>query len=215
MEQKYLDLIKKNLVAILNSVPGASQLIVDTVGDWNIKDLHFVFANKTSDILFGQHFEGPIAFQTPASANSLQAQLSFVKNEVENGTIGFIGPFSHTYTRHDQVTIHIANYILYVGTVDRMPTFFIVVQDRTAEESIRRMKTSDFTPRKEPLDILSNRERSVAILILKKLNTKQIAYELGVSQRTIDNHRANIRRKMNLTNRTVSISKYLSNLCNT
>lgn len=215
MEKKYLTLINKNTMDILKFFPGAIQIMVDTVGEWKIKDLHYLFVNNASDILFGEHFDGPIVFQTAATENSLQAQLSLVKNEVENGTLGFIGPFSHTYTRHDQVTIHIANYILYLGKVDEMPTFFIFFQDRSAEEVIRRIKISDYTRNNEPMDDLTNREQSVAKLILKKLNTKQIAHELGVSERTIENHRANIRRKMNLTNRPLSINKYLSSLRNT
>ena len=73
------------------------------------------------------------------------------------------------------------------------------------------MEATGHREQKKPIDRLSDREKSIAILIVEGLTTKQIATKLDVNERTIDNHRANIRRKMNLTDKTISISECLSN----
>ena len=57
---------------------------------------------------------------------------------------------------------------------------------------------------------LTDRERSIASLIVKGLTNKQISGKLGISRRTVENHRANIRRKLNLNHRSTSITDYLS-----
>ena len=48
------------------------------------------------------------------------------------------------------------------------------------------------------LTVLSNRERDVLRLIAKGLTTEQIAHQLHRSECTINNHRANISRKLEL-----------------
>ncbi len=52
----------------------------------------------------------------------------------------------------------------------------------------------------ERLASLSGRERQVVRLITEGLANKQIAIELGVSQRTVETHRANVMEKMGVTN---------------
>ncbi len=53
-----------------------------------------------------------------------------------------------------------------------------------------------------PTDPLSEREREVLVLVLvaEGLGSDAIAARLTISKRRVDNHRANIRRKLNLNN---------------
>ncbi len=50
-----------------------------------------------------------------------------------------------------------------------------------------------------PLDVLSKREREVASLVAGGMNSKEIAARLGVAQRTVESHRANLMRKIRVS----------------
>ena len=49
-----------------------------------------------------------------------------------------------------------------------------------------------------PMDTLTEREREVVGLVVKGLSTKAIATQLDISTRTVETHRANLMRKLNL-----------------
>ena len=49
---------------------------------------------------------------------------------------------------------------------------------------------------KERLSLLSTREREVFSFIVKGAANKTIAFDLGISQRTVENHRARIMDKL-------------------
>jgi DNA-binding NarL/FixJ family response regulator len=49
-----------------------------------------------------------------------------------------------------------------------------------------------------PMDTLTEREREVVGLVVKGLSTREIATQLDISTRTVETHRANLMRKLNL-----------------
>ena len=49
-----------------------------------------------------------------------------------------------------------------------------------------------------PMDLLTEREREVLKLVAAGLSTKEIAAKLDISTRTVETHRANLMRKLNL-----------------
>ena len=49
-----------------------------------------------------------------------------------------------------------------------------------------------------PMDTLTEREREVVGLVVKGLSTREIASQLDISTRTVETHRANLMRKLNL-----------------
>lgn len=49
-----------------------------------------------------------------------------------------------------------------------------------------------------PMDTLTEREREVVGLVVKGLSTREIAAQLDISTRTVETHRANLMRKLNL-----------------
>ena len=52
--------------------------------------------------------------------------------------------------------------------------------------------------RQEPSTPLSTRERQILLLVARGLTSKQIAAQLGVAEKTVNNHRANIRDKLHV-----------------
>lgn len=56
------------------------------------------------------------------------------------------------------------------------------------------------TPPPSPLELLSKRERQIAVLISRGLEGKEIAASLKLSEHTIAHHRKNIFRKLGVRN---------------
>lgn len=66
-----------------------------------------------------------------------------------------------------------------------------------AAHTIRHLVTGQVASRSSP-DLLTDREREVLKLIAESHSTKQIAARLGISAKTVDNHRTNLMRKLDL-----------------
>ncbi len=56
-------------------------------------------------------------------------------------------------------------------------------------------------------DTLTDREREILKLVAESNSTKEIALKLGISSKTVDNHRTNLMRKLNLHN-VASLTRY-------
>jgi len=59
---------------------------------------------------------------------------------------------------------------------------------------------------------LTGRELEICTMIEGGLSNKEIAALLGLSARTVENHRKNIRRKLNIRNKKVNLAAFLRNL---
>ena len=70
----------------------------------------------------------------------------------------------------------------------------------------RRSETSEYRQR---LDSLSERERQVLDAVARGLSSKQIAFELGLSKKTIDLHRTRIMRKLGVGSATELVRVYV------
>ena len=69
------------------------------------------------------------------------------------------------------------------------------VQKALAKDAKARKEWTEQTAVKERLDALSQREREVLNLVVAGKSNKKIAIELGISEKTVDFHRANIKEK--------------------
>jgi DNA-binding CsgD family transcriptional regulator len=209
MEDNCKRLLFARFLDLLNEIPVAASLFVDKKGSWDLRDFERVWANKASEALF-PHAALRTFVDTPIQKNKINTMQAFwnhAKRSIGDGVSGFIGPFCNHFINDDMSMIVIEHHILYLGeTEDGCPAFFEVVFDKTTLECKSKMAKANDTD--ATWNIMSNRERHVAQLVCKKLSTKEIADKLGVSERTIDNHRANIRKKLGLP-RNVALIKYL------
>jgi DNA-binding NarL/FixJ family response regulator len=75
----------------------------------------------------------------------------------------------------------------------------------------RRMVNSLFTqPENEPVEELTERELEILSLAGRGLTNKAIASQLSISDRTVQNHLANIFGKLNATSRTEAVMRGVS-----
>ena len=74
---------------------------------------------------------------------------------------------------------------------------------------IKRLNRAEKT-RKNPLDSLTASERRVLKLVSEAKNNKQIAGELFISIRTVENHRSNICRKLDLEGKNALLTYALT-----
>jgi FixJ family two-component response regulator len=72
------------------------------------------------------------------------------------------------------------------------------VQESLLKDSAEREQRERLASTRAKLDTLSLRENEVLELILDGRLTKQIATQLGISAKTVENHRSNIAKKMNV-----------------
>ena len=56
------------------------------------------------------------------------------------------------------------------------------------------------------LNLLTSREQEILKLIIAGVSTKQVAFELNLSTRTVDTHRASIMKKLNVKNTAMMVS---------
>jgi DNA-binding CsgD family transcriptional regulator len=64
----------------------------------------------------------------------------------------------------------------------------------------------------DPLALFTPSEIQIASMIKQGLSNKEIAQTLNISKRTIESHRANIRKKLDLKNKKINLKSYFSNL---
>ena len=62
------------------------------------------------------------------------------------------------------------------------------------------------------IEILSNREKQIAMKIMEGLPNKLIACDLFISERTVKFHCANIYRKLDIRNRHALVAQYYREL---
>lgn len=74
------------------------------------------------------------------------------------------------------------------------------VRDALLEDRRRRAKQADARMIHGNFEQLSPREREILVLATKGLTSKEIARQLGISFRTVENHRANVIAKMQAKN---------------
>ncbi len=88
-----------------------------------------------------------------------------------------------------------------------MPGHFI----RRIEQCLKDI-TSPLYRHLEEAAVFSHREREICGFIKKGMKNKEIASQLNISVSTVNNHRTNIRKKLNITNKSMNLESYLANL---
>ncbi len=79
------------------------------------------------------------------------------------------------------------------------PNIFLErVHESLVKDSAERERRELLASTRAKLDLLSSRENEVLELILEGRLTKQIATQLDISAKTVENHRSNIAKKMNV-----------------
>ncbi len=114
-----------------------------------------------------------------------------VKDMLEAGAHGFI-----------EKTASLKEFINGLNIVANGGTFF----GPSIAELIRTVVANPNSVQKSK-DFLTEREREVLQLIAEGNSTKEIAVKLGLSVKTVDNHRTNMMRKLDLHN-VASITRY-------
>jgi len=114
-----------------------------------------------------------------------------VKDMLEAGAHGFI-----------EKTASLHEFLSGLAIVSNGGTFF----GPSIAELIRTVVANPNSVQKSK-DFLTEREREVLQMIAEGNSTKEIAHRLGLSVKTVDNHRTNMMRKLDLHN-VASITRY-------
>lgn len=116
---------------------------------------------------------------------------SLVKDMLEAGAHGFV-----------EKSAQLKEFLTGLNIVSEGGTFF----GPTIAEMIRSIVANPSSVQHSK-DFLTAREREVLQLIAEGFSTKEIAQKLGLSVKTVDNHRTNMMRKLDLHN-VASITRY-------
>ena len=209
MDYDFKKILIKNFTTVLNEIPIPCQIIVDEGGKWDIKEFNKIWINKATMAMFPEGGLGHFAHKlTDSMLNSLQGQWHQVQKAIRDGSKGFVGPFTSYYVRSDNLIVIHEYQILLLDEIEGGRRFFLKVT--TDYKPRNTQKTNPLKNSPNPWAKLSGRELEIVKLISKGFVTKVIADKLSVSERTVDNHRANIRKKLQLPSHT-PLAKYLSN----
>lgn len=80
------------------------------------------------------------------------------------------------------------------------------------ETSLKEILSPFIKKLSNPLTLFTPSEIQIALMIKQGLSNKEIAQTLNISKRTIETHRANIRKKLDLKNKKLNLKSYFSNL---
>ena len=80
----------------------------------------------------------------------------------------------------------------------RVASGMMVVSEEMSEEILKSYSSASEGKTKNPVAVLSDREFEVFVLIGKGKNTGQIAEAMGISSKTVDVHKMNIRAKLKM-----------------
>jgi DNA-binding CsgD family transcriptional regulator len=213
MRQDHLKLIQKEVLKLLDFSPSLIVIFVDTGKNWQFDDLEIVYQNAAY-----KEFRKDIDNTNPKKAiqprnsekNNLQSIIDQVRTSFErNGGI-FTGPYLRSFQSASGNCMHVEWNMHCIGLDDDgCPLHFVDGVDMTGE--VWRMKVKE-TRLDLPTDKLSDREQVILSLLDRGLVTTEIADTLNISNRTVDTHRANIRKKLNIKDRSVSILQYLRSI---
>ena len=78
-------------------------------------------------------------------------------------------------------------------------------------EKLMRLPEKEAKIRDANYETLTPREQEIMVLLAEGLSTKEIAEKLFISPKTVDNHRSNILRKLNLHS-TMELIRYAARL---
>jgi DNA-binding NarL/FixJ family response regulator len=78
----------------------------------------------------------------------------------------------------------------------------VFVSEKIAAKMLHRVVGGQRQPEGFPIDSLSDREFEIFSLIGEGLQTREVADQLGLSIKTVESHRENIKRKLNIDNAT-------------
>lgn len=209
MEDGLEKVLTKNLFTIINEIPIPCQIIVDEGGKCKVKDFRKVWINKAAMAIFSKDVLGNYGpKESKSMINSLQAQWEQVKHANDEGSSGFVGPFTNYFIKPDNSIIIHEYHILFLGKIEGGYNTFLRVTTNSYTPSTTN-KSDGHIEAPNPWEMLSIRERHIAELTCQGMGTKAIAEKLCISERTVDNHRSNIRKKLNIP-RNKTIAAYLS-----
>jgi DNA-binding NarL/FixJ family response regulator len=127
---------------------------------------------------------------------SMYCSQDFILNSIKAGANGYI---SKTVSRQElfQAINSVMNGELFFGKN---------VQNSIIQNFVNAANNQLF-PNSDQLDLLSPREKQILKLVAEGLTNQQIADQLSISIRTVETHKTNILKKLNLKN-TVELVKF-------
>ena len=208
---KIRELLSSRLDVVFDTAPTALIIYVDPKRQWQLKDLEIAYANQVAKDLLPIESSGDWSALSDSAINTLQGVRLTAKNAQEHGGRGFLGPFQYSTLNSNGESIHIEFQGMILGDTSSGRISLVSAKDVTDRIFRERINAGKYGVSDVSIHRLSDRERSIAFLVVEGLSTKEIANELCISERTVENHRQRIRTKLNLTNRKISISECLAN----
>ena len=183
-------LVRAGVRRILEAQPGVS--VVGEVADGQAA-LEFVAAQPVDVLVLDLTMPGLDGFEVlrrvkehhPAMkvlVLTMHANAEYVARAVQDGADGYLLKDSAVQELVAAIEAVWMNRAYYSPPVQR--------------ELSELLRTHSAPPR--PMDLLTEREREVLRLVATGLATKEIAAQLDISTRTVETHRANLMRKLNL-----------------
>lgn len=205
--KKMVSVLGECCSSLLRHSPIGAEIFVDTAGDWQVADMELIWHNERAGVIFGQPDmvgRRPYA-TTPKQYNQLQSILDKLRESAYKPTSAKPMLYQIEQPNGEDLVLEVSMVALEAGKL------LVWMVDRTGHAFKDRMIEAGQSMRQTPWMRLSLRERAVATLIVRQKTTTEIAEILGVSQRTVDNHRLSIRKKFNMVGEGVDLYEYLMN----
>ena len=162
--------------------------------------------------LWIESLQGLMAFTMNELTNEQRVRMSYTWNyRLKNGDGNFVNVIQNTtplqFDKSNKPIIGLAHYTILEGSVPMdICATGKYLNDKNEYETLYHKNISN----SNLLGAVSHRERDIIRMILTKKTSQQIAEILQISKHTVDTHRRNILKKLELTS-TVELKNYFKN----
>ena len=153
-----------------------------------------------------KHKPDLVIINLPSPGSHVYELLSRLKKRWPNQNVLICTSVNCRSALRKLIKIGITGYIQKSASLNELELAINLTADGTnyfnsdIAKVIREQLDNEKSENTDPLDSITKREREIIILVAEANTNKEIAVKLGMSVRTADTHRANILKKLQLSN---------------
>lgn len=182
----------------------------------NLNQKMGLIENKVKKLQFENSAKNEIVNLLKNNQSALEKNLSKKNRELQNKTIALTEVLGQLEIEKENLKLNLMKnlekFVFPILTKLEKINKPEPVQLKLLESALKNLASSFGVELSKTRANLSQKEIDICHMIRFGLSTKEISDSLNISRRTVDTHRANIRKKLKISNEKVNLSNFLRNI---